>query len=129
MKKESNLLPILVFAVILAVTGLVWASKNLPSGNTQNVGPPADTGDAQVVTLGLRQGDYYPKVINVEYGRPVKIVADSSLAGCSQFVVQPQLGINANFMRSKEYIFTPEKRGSFTFTCSMGMYRGTINVV
>lgn len=84
---------------------------------------------AQVVNLGLDRGGYTPREITVEAGKPVTLRNDGSLQGCALYAIQPELGINANFAKNSEYTVTPTKKGNFVFTCSMGMWKGTINVV
>ena len=85
--------------------------------------------DGQIVKLGLRNGNYYPPEITVESGKKVTLQNDGTLAGCALYVSQPELGIIANFARNKEYSFTPNKKGSYIYTCSMGMFRGTLNIL
>lgn len=107
----------------LAFAGMSGTTGNVPS--EQKVVAE----DAQVVMLGLSRSGYSPAVITVEAGKPVTLKNDGTLGGCGLYPVQPELGINANFANSNEYTFTPTKKGSFTYTCSMGMWKGTINVV
>ncbi|MBS3168539.1 cupredoxin domain-containing protein [Candidatus Woesearchaeota archaeon] len=81
-----------------------------------------------VVMLGVDRTGYTPNEIILEKGRPTIFKNDGSLAGCANYAVQPELGINANFAKNPEYSFTPNKEGEFIFTCSMGMVPGKIIV-
>ena len=119
---------VLGFVVIgvLAFAGLSGGNTS-PASNTGQTTVTAEQG--QVVMLGLSRQGYTPSVITVEAGKPVTLKNDGTLGGCGLYPVQAELGINANFGSSSEYTFTPTKKGSFTYTCSMGMYKGTINVV
>jgi len=87
------------------------------------------TGEPTVVTIGLDQGGYVPREITVKANQPVTLKNDGSLVGCAQYPVQPEIGMAADFSKSDEYTFTPTKKGKFSFTCGMGMWKGTINVV
>lgn len=116
-------------AVILVAVAAIVIAKN-STGNSPLPAPDITGGDAevQVVNLGTSGFSYTPNPIIVQAGRPVKLV-NSGLQGCSVYVVQQQLGINANFANNEEYIFTPKIKGTFTMACTMGMYKGTIQVI
>ncbi len=115
--------------ILLFVAGVVYARNFAPSAAEALPDTKQRDSSGQIIKLGLKGARYTPSVITVESGKPVTLQNDGSLAGCALYVSQPQLGINANFMRNKEYTFTPQKTGTFIYTCSMGMYKGTINVV
>lgn len=83
----------------------------------------------QVVYIGMKGAKYTPEIIRVEAGKPVTLRNDGTIAGCGMYIIQRDLGINANFAQSDSYTFTPTKKGTFRYTCSMGMYFGTIEVV
>lgn len=86
-------------------------------------------GEAQVVTIGLDQGGYLPREFTVKANQPVTLRNDGTLKGCSIYPNQPEIGMAGDFSKSNDYTFTPTKKGTFTFTCGMGMWKGTINVV
>ncbi len=90
---------------------------------------PANNG-VQEVTLTVQGGTYYPNPIRVKKGVPVKITADlGSVRGCASGIVMPDFGIRKNVRAGDNTIeFTPDKSGTFDFSCSMGMYRGQIVV-
>ncbi len=97
--------------------------------NSTNNGENVNSNKAsQVVMLGVNRQGYTPAEINLEYGKPVTFRNDGSLAGCSKYLLQPELGINANFAQNNEYTFTPNKKGEFILTCNMGMVPGKIVV-
>ena len=84
----------------------------------------------QEVALSVQGSTYYPNPIRVKKGIPVRLVADmSKVPGCSRSVVIPEFGIRKVLSAGDNTIeFTPEKSGTFQFSCSMGMYLGTIVV-
>ena len=122
----------MLFIVIILILGLTGcnslASKNTQIDESEYMSPVGE-GLPQIVYLGMDRNGYTPKQITVKAGEPVTIKREDSLRGCAVYVVQPQLGINANFNQNEEYIFTPTKKGKFTYSCSMGMFRGIIVVV
>lgn len=87
-------------------------------------------GDVQRVTLSTKDYNYYPQKISVESGKPVEITLDSSVKGCLRSFTIRDLGVVKYSKDPSEKIsFTPTKKGSFRFACSMGMGFGTIEVV
>src|SRR3989344_5365687 len=80
------------------------------------------------VFLGIANYNYDPEIINVEAGKPVKIVGNmQQLQGCLKAFSIPQLGLSKVFKNGDNVLeFTPEERGTFGFTCSMGMGTGSL---
>jgi plastocyanin domain-containing protein len=69
--------------------------------------------------------------VRVKAGAPVRLVFDrQETSGCSEEVVIPEFGIR-RFLPAHDRTpveFTPERPGSYEFTCGMGMLRGRITV-
>ncbi|MBI3109810.1 sulfite exporter TauE/SafE family protein [Candidatus Daviesbacteria bacterium] len=86
----------------------------------------------QVVDIAISPTSYYPNYIQVEQGIPVRLNLQSNGGlGCtSQFRI-PTLGISKNIPQNgtAQINFTPSMKGKLTFTCSMGMYSGIIDVI
>ena len=84
----------------------------------------------QEVTLSWGKFNYDPEVIRVKAGKPVKIIGDvSRLQGCFQSLVIPELKLEKYFTKGDNVLlFTPEEKGTFGFTCAMGMGKGTLIV-
>ena len=91
----------------------------------------ANTDEMQYVTSTLQPGRNYPD-ITVKAGEPVKWtvdVPDGSVNGCNYMIIQQDLGIQYAFDEGENVIeFTPEKAGTYTYTCWMGMITGKIYV-
>jgi len=85
----------------------------------------------QEVTLGWGKFNYNPEVISVKKGMPVRITADlDRLGGCFRSLNIPDLGVSKQFTESDTVLeFTPQKTGTFTFSCAMGMGSGKLQVV
>lgn len=85
------------------------------------------TADIQVGGYG-----YTPNYIQVKAGSPVKLnLTTSGPLGCTSVFRLPQLGITKSLSEGPISVeFTaPSNPTKLTYTCSMGMYRGTIDVI
>ena len=54
----------------------------------------AVNGTAQKVTIGMKNGNYYPNTLTVNAGQPVELALDSSVAGCFRSFTIRELGIS-----------------------------------
>jgi len=94
-----------------------------------------DTNIVNAATIYLTRSGYTndPRVINVKAGSTVKLtLINQNGAGCIQAFTIPKLGIERTVRlgTTEEIEFTaPNKPGILAFMCSMGMYRGSINVL
>lgn len=90
-----------------------------------------NTDEIQYITSTLQPGRSYPD-ITVKAGEPVKWTVeapDGSVNGCNYKIIQQDLGIEYAFDEGENVIeFTPEKAGTYTYTCWMGMITGKIYV-
>ncbi len=84
----------------------------------------------QIVNLGIANYNYDPNTIKVKVNEPVKIVGNmAQLQGCLRAFVIPQLRITKLFKNNDNVLeFTPTRKGTFPFSCSMGMGTGTLIV-
>ncbi len=101
----------------LADRGVAVAAVSLERG-TQRVG------------IEVR-GGYSPAVLRVRAGRKVRLeFRREETGGCTEEVVIPAFGVRTFLPahRTTPVEFTPEKPGSYEFTCGMGMVRGRIIV-
>ncbi|HEX7242044.1 MAG TPA: cupredoxin domain-containing protein, partial [Longimicrobiaceae bacterium] len=74
---------------------------------------------------------YEPARVRVRKGVPVRLVFDrQESSGCSEEVVIPEFGIRRVLpaFRKTTVELTPERAGSYDFTCGMGMLRGRLIV-
>ena len=124
-----------IIGIILMATFLLVAARNFfGNGNVdaqevQEV-PSENTGEVQVIDLTVKDYNYYPQVIDLKYNVPAKIIVDTDkVKGCLQSIVIPDFGIRKTVTSKNNIIeFTPDKKGSFSFSCSMGMGFGKIVV-
>ena len=86
----------------------------------------------QTVDITVFPNGYSPNSLQVKAGVPVKLnLVSSGGLGCTSVFRMPQLGISKRLVEgSTETVeFTPKAPGKLTYTCSMGMYRGVIEVI
>ncbi len=89
-------------------------------------------GGIQNVDLTVTSRGYTPTLITVKSGEPVKLNLKSTDAfSCASAFRIPSLGIAKNLQPNgtDSVEFTPKNPGKIAFTCSMGMYRGEIQVI
>lgn len=86
----------------------------------------------QDVNINITKNGYEPNYFRVRKDEPVTlIVKNNDIYNCASAFRIPALGISKNLSeKSREVItFTPTKAGKLQFNCSMGMYRGVIEVI
>lgn len=86
----------------------------------------------QVIDISVAADGYSPTVLNVKKDMPVRLNLKASNAySCASAFRIPSLGIAKNLQPNGQdsVEFTPVKSGEIAFTCSMGMYRGVIQVI
>ncbi|MDO8452171.1 MAG: sulfite exporter TauE/SafE family protein, partial [bacterium] len=100
------------------------------SENT-NTGVTAANG-VQNATINVSGRGYSPRNLQVKAGSPVKLTLNpQGSLGCLSVFVIPELNISKRVETHGLTIveFTPEKPGELTYTCSMGMFTGKIQVI
>lgn len=113
---------------LLIVIGGYFLLGSSGNGN-ENVVDSGNSGDFQKVTIGMKNYNYYPNIINVEAGKTVRLSLDSSVSGCFRDFTIRELGIRKYLRTPSDYVeFTPTKPGTYRFACSMGMGTGTLIV-
>lgn len=85
-----------------------------------------------VVTIQITNRGYKSDVNTLKLGVPVKLILKTSnVTSCARAFTIPDLNyfkiLPANGTETIE--FTPNKLGNMTYTCSMGMYSGSFNVI
>jgi sulfite exporter TauE/SafE len=86
----------------------------------------------QKVTIQIKDNGYSPKYLKVSKGSPVELtLVSNDVYSCALTFVLKQFGINTALKSTDQqtFTFTPTKAGKYTFTCSMGMYSGTLEVI
>ncbi|MFZ5828421.1 MAG: cupredoxin domain-containing protein [Bacillota bacterium] len=87
-------------------------------------------GGVQELSIAV-QGGYSPAQIVVKRGMPVRLTfRRTETSSCSERVVFPDFNLSKKLPENENVTleFTPDKDGAYTFTCGMGMYKGTLIV-
>lgn len=126
---ENAKLVIIIIAILAGTFVLVRLINSDSVGDTPNDEVP--TGDAQSIIMSVAGRGYTPNSFTVDAGKPVRwVITVGSGAGCASYLVAKDFGISQQLNPGKNVLtFTPQQKGTFQFTCGMGMYKGTINVV
>jgi plastocyanin domain-containing protein len=122
---------ILALIILIVTTGGIFVfGKGSESVDVNNENGNVIIGeDVQKITLGTRNLNYYPNTIKVKEGKPVELTLDESVTGCFRAFTIKDLGVSKYTRTPQDKIrFTPTKKGTFTFACSMGMGFGKIIV-
>lgn len=122
---------IIVLALFNAKGALVLSGVDFGgSGNNQAVNSAAVSSE---VVITITPNGYSPQNLSIPAGVPVKLTLKNDKAySCAQAFTIPKLGIQKVVApgQSATIEFTaPAKPGKLTFACSMGMYKGTFNVL
>ncbi|WP_432662326.1 sulfite exporter TauE/SafE family protein [Wukongibacter baidiensis] len=128
-KKIMKLSAVLVMAlgIIMLNRGLALSGISLNIGGTEEKISETNQIEMkdgkQIINLTIKSNQYVPDVKVVKAGVPVQINLDVlSVNGCNNPISIPQYGIERNLMSKDNIIeFTPDKEGSVTITCWMGM--------
>jgi sulfite exporter TauE/SafE/copper chaperone CopZ len=83
----------------------------------------------QVVRMEQNARGYSPDIFTVKKGIPVKWIIKSVYPSCASSLMVEKLNIRTLLTeKEQEFNFTPKESGEIPFSCSMGMYSGTIIV-
>lgn len=125
---------------IIAITGMVLAfqsdflgSRAVSSNAVGAQESPLEkiTGVVQEATINVSSSGYGPQNIELKAGVPAKINFKTEAdAGCLRQVVSKELGIDKILDPEKNNFIMMDglKPGTYSYTCGMGMFGGTINV-
>ena len=117
---------IILIAVVL-VFGIFLVKDSKVAGNAIQESTNSDK--IQKVTLSIKNYNYYPQTVKVKANEAVRIYLDLSVSGCYRSFTIRELGISKYLATPSDYVeFTPTKKGTFRFACSMGMGTGTLIV-
>ncbi len=89
------------------------------------------TDGVQQIVIQVQNNGYSPNKIKVKVGIPVEMTlqTDGVYSCASSFVFKEfDIRLQLGPTDSKTVSFTPTKKGNYTFTCSMGMYTGVLEV-
>jgi copper ion binding protein len=131
MLKASGVL-VMALGLLMFSRGLNLFGVSLPAmAPRSGVAVAKVAGNYQEVSTTVESGEYHPFV--VQAGIPVRwtiAVKAEDLNGCNNPLTIPSYGIKKQLVAGKNVIeFTPERTGTITYTCWMGMISSRITVV
>ena len=128
---KNTMMLIIIVTIIIAIGSFVFITAK-PERSNVITGRAIDAGNAEIqkMTLSVKNYNYYPNTINLQYNVPAKIVVDTDkVRGCFQNIAIPEFNIRKLVRQGDNVIsFIPNKKGTFSFSCSMGMGFGKIVV-
>ena len=100
-------------------------------GTTNNGSAITDSAEVQEIRMTQGNNGYTPNIFTVQKGKKVRwIITSTNPFTCASSLVVPKYGISKYLEKGENIIeFVPTESGEISFSCSMGMYRGKINVV
>ena len=127
---------ILVIVVSVLVSGYILFGSNKPTVDQSAGGLAPMVDGKQVMTMTVYAAEYGPNYFKVKAGVPVRWeITSSGQPGCASGVVVSNIlpggsvYLNPNQGQVTVAEFTPQGLGTYKFSCSMNMVRGTIEVV
>jgi sulfite exporter TauE/SafE/copper chaperone CopZ len=88
-------------------------------------------GEIQEIRMTQSARGYSPNKFTLEKGKKVRwIITSTNPYTCASSIIVPKYGIERDLQSGENIIeFTPTEAGNVPFSCSMGMYRGSFQVV
>jgi plastocyanin domain-containing protein len=122
--------PIEWIVIAAGVAAILWVNRYFFLARRPAATAQVAAGGAQEVVITV-QGGYAPAEVRLKKDVPARLVFDrQETSGCSEEVVIPEFGIRRflpAFQKTAVEI-TPQKAGTFDFTCGMSMLRGKLTV-
>jgi sulfite exporter TauE/SafE len=106
-------------------------SRVFATGNQPTVSSPTVNGGVQEVSMVITRYGYEPQNLTIKAGVPVRWKVDGTgAAGCTSIMTIPSLNVSQALHSGENIIeFTAPNKGQLAFMCSMGMVRGSFNVM
>lgn len=117
-------------AIAAGLAVIVWINWYFFLAGRQTATAAAGAGGVQEVTITVH-GGYDPAEVRLKKGVPARLVFErQETSGCSEEVVLPDFGIRRFLpaFQKTTVELTPDRAGSFEFTCGMSMLRGRLVV-
>ncbi len=124
-----------LIVIVFGLFNFTNAYKILRLHTTQNISQSnviqSEIEAVQTITMTQDNRGYNPNQLEVEINKPVRWIINSTAPySCASSLMVPALRINQQLKKGENIIeFTPTQTGLIKFSCSMGMYSGTIKVL
>lgn len=128
---------VIILAVFNFVNGFNLVKLNFgtnPTNNKQSNKVDSNVtieNGIQIIKMKQSSRGYSPNHFTIKKGLPTKwIITSASADSCAASIISPKLNIYKYLTVGENIIeFTPNEVGSIKFSCAMGMYNGSFNVV
>ncbi len=93
---------------------------------------PFQAAEFQDVTINIENNGYSPRAFRVNVGVPVRLTLESNgVYSCAAAFTMRSFDIYETLKPTdqKTVSFVPTKKGKYTFSCTMGMYTGVMEVI
>ncbi len=126
-----------IFFMIAGIAVILFGFFNLSNAklllSKENANTPTVSKDNAVQEIRMTQSGrgYNPSKFTIQKGKKVRwIINSTSPYSCASSIIVPKYGIERDLKSGENIIeFTPRESGTIPFSCSMGMYRGSFQVV
>jgi uncharacterized protein len=117
---------IIAFAWYTLSSGLATNGIILNEGNTKTSGAVQKQTE-QIITMDVDYNGFTPNRFELKKGVPVKwIINGNKISGCTNKIIVPDYNISKKLIPGKNTVkFTPTQTGTVSFSCWMGMVRGS----
>ncbi|MBS3071373.1 cupredoxin domain-containing protein [Candidatus Pacearchaeota archaeon] len=128
--KNTTLLFGIALIVLIAGGFLYFSGNNNVTGKViNNEEGTLKNGQVNEIALSMKDYNYYPNTITVKEGETVRISLDSSIYGCLRDFTIKDFGVRKYLKTPDDYVeFVADKKGTYSFACSMGMGFGKLIV-
>lgn len=112
------------------LTGVTWAGSIKNAVKETKLSGEMINGE-QVVKITESGAGYSPRKIVLKKNMPVKLLINATnVYSCASIFVIPKFKILTRLVEGiNEITFTPTETGPIKFSCAMGMYTGSFNVI
>ena len=120
---------VLVFAALVVAAASSPAAADAQARRAR--GARSGAAKVQAASVALTERGYEPAGLRLRRGVPARVTFTRKVsATCATEVMLPEYGIKRALPLDEPVVveFTPTKSGEFTFSCGMGMLRGTMIV-
>jgi plastocyanin domain-containing protein len=122
--------PIEWIVIAAGVAAILWVNWYFFLARRPAAAAQVAAGGAQEVVITV-QGGYAPAEVRLKKDVPARLVFDrQETSSCSEEVVLPDFGIKKFLPAFQKTVveLTPDRAGTYEFTCGMSMLRGRLVV-
>ncbi|MEK6844485.1 MAG: cupredoxin domain-containing protein [Nanoarchaeota archaeon] len=125
---RNTTIGIVAILVVVFIGGYMFLGSAKANGNSIT-GDVTNNGEVQKIVISEKDLNYYPQIIKVKANQQVSISLDEKVKGCLRsFTIKEFELVKYLKTPSDTLDFTPTQKGTFVFSCSMGMGYGKLVV-